>query len=252
MSIVTIATDYSTEDGYVGSLKGLIKSLAPLADIVDITHDLKSIFKTALVLTRYFAAFPANTVHLVIIDPTVGTARRAIAGKCRDRFFVGPDNGIFTYVISASNDLELIEISPDELPDNTISATFHGRDIFAPAAAMIAGGASLDALGIPISDPILLTIPEPIIEPDRIIGEIIDVDSFGNLIINIPKRNLGTKPKVIFKGAKIPFAQTFADVERGHPLAYIGSLGYLELAINLGSAVDYFATAAGAKVTVSK
>ncbi len=252
MAIVTIATDYGTADGYAAAVKGVIKSVAPRAEIVDVTHELSSLFKTALVLSRYYGDFPPGTVHLVVIDPTVGTARRAIAGRAHRHYFVGPDNGIFSRVAGETDKSEWVEIDPAVMPRRSVSPTFHGRDIFAPAAARLAEGSHLGSLGRPILNPMRLLIPEPRVESGNIFGEIIDIDSFGNLIINILGTALGSGPRVVFNGTEIAFVRTFADVDRGKPLAYIGSLGYLEIAINMGRAAEFFGATIGSKVTVIK
>jgi hypothetical protein len=250
MAIITLATDYGTEDGYAAAVKGVLKTLSPQAEIIDITHGLSSILKTSLVLSRYYLEFPPGTVHLVVIDPTVGSSRRAIAGQSGGRYFVGPDNGIFTNIIENAPQSDWIEIKPDGFPPRPISPTFHGRDIFAPAAASLANEAALDTLGRPIKDPVCFSIPRPAGEPGRITGEIIDIDSFGNLIINIPGDGLGSRPKVVISGTEIAFAMTYADVAQGSPLAYIGSLGFLEIAINMGRAAEFFGATVGSKVVV--
>ena len=250
MAIITLASDYGTQDGYPAAVKGVLKTLSPQSEIMDITHRLSSISKTALVLLRYYLEFSLGTVHLVVIDPTVGSSRRAMAGQSGGRFFVGPDNGIFTKITDEAPNSEWVEIDPANLPSRPISPTFHGRDIFAPAAALLANGVDLVTLGRPIKDPVRLSIPRPSREPGKIVGEIIDIDSFGNLIINIPGNDLGSRPKVVLERNEIAFARSFAEVDRGSPLAYIGSLGYLEIAVNMGRASEYFVVTVGSKVVV--
>jgi hypothetical protein len=250
MAIITFASDYGTADGYAAEVKGVIKTVSPESEIIDITHELTSIFKTAIVLSRYYDDFPAGTIHLVVIDPTVGTSRRALAGRIRDRYFVGPDNGIVT-LIAGNGASEWIEIDAAKISSWPISPTFHGRDIFAPAAAMLANGIPLASLGNSAENPKLVSIPKPIMENDSIIGEIIDIDTFGNLIINIRGGELGSQPKIVFEGSELPFARTFADVAPGRPLAYIGSLDYLEIAVNMGRAAELFGASIGSKVMAS-
>jgi S-adenosylmethionine hydrolase len=251
MAIVTLATDYGTVDGYAAALKGVIKRIAPEAEIIDVTHELDSIHKAAFAMKRYHAEYPQGTIHLMVIDPTVGTSRRALAGKASGRYYVGPDNGIFTFVIKEDMDFQWHQIDPEISQVRQVSRTFHGRDIFAPAAALLASGRELISLGREISDPVTFSIPEPVCDKREISGEIIDIDTFGNLIINIPCRVLGSvAPTVVLKAERIPFAATFADVPIGRPVAYAGSTGYIEIALNMGRAANFFGVAVGAKVIV--
>ena len=249
MSIITIATDFGNSDGYTAALIGVIKTIAPKSEIVIVANELESIAKASFSLTRYYAEYPASTIHLVIVDPTVGSSRRAIAGTDGKYFFVGPDNGVFSYLINNDTKIKWFEINPLKLPAREISSTFHGRDIFAPAAAFLADGNPIDSLGQPISEPVLLSITQPVYQSGEIIGDIIDVDSFGNLILNIPGVKLGKSPRIIVKNETIPFVKTFSDIPEGQPLAYIGSMGLLELAINRGRADEYFK--AGSRIIVT-
>lgn len=250
MSIITIATDYGSFDGFTAAIKGVIKSLAPKAETIDVTDNLSTVLKGSLVLTRYCDLYPAGTVHLVIVDPTVGTARRALAGTDGKHFFVGPDNGVFSHVIAANPNLTWYEIEPALLPAREISNTFHGRDIFAPAAALVSIKTDLIRIGHPIDSPQVLDLPVPREKGGEIIGEVIDIDSFGNLIINILGESLEGKPKVMVGEKHIPMGKTFSDVEQGKPVAYIGGFGYLEIAVNLGRADTFFGAKVGSKVKV--
>jgi S-adenosyl-L-methionine hydrolase (adenosine-forming) len=251
MSIITIATDFGTADGYTAALAGVVKSIAPNSEIISVTDHLTSIIKTSLVITRYCFLYPRGTIHLVIVDPTVGTVRRPLVGTNGKYFFVGPDNGIFTRIILVNADMMWYEIDCTKLPAQEKSNTFHGRDIFAPAAALLSSGITPDELGRRISNPITLDLPVPVQRGNDIFGEIIDVDSFGNLIINIPGNMLKTSSKITISNMIIPLGKTFADVEPGKPIAYIGSLGFLEIAINMGRAEKCLNIDVGSKIKVT-
>lgn len=252
MSIITISTDYKTADGYSAVIKGVIKSLAPEVELIDVTNDLSTILKTSLVLSRYYLFYPPGTVHLVIIDPTVGSSRRVLAGSDGKQFFVGSDNGIFTQVIQSNPRSQWYSIDISRLPHKEkMSSTFHGRDIFAPAAALLSLGTDPDELGTLIADPVLVEIPEPSIKQNIISGEIIDIDTFGNLIINISGKILKEIATVSIKRENMPLKKTFSDVAARFPVAYIGSLGFLEIAINQGNAAEYFNAVIGDKVEVT-
>ncbi|MEE9553042.1 MAG: SAM-dependent chlorinase/fluorinase [candidate division Zixibacteria bacterium] len=251
MSIVTIATDFGTADGYVAAVKGVIKSIAPDSELIDVTHDLDSIVKSSLVIIRYYSLYPTGTVHLMVVDPTVGSDRKALIGHDGNYYYVGPDNGIFSRIIAACPDLRWWIIDQTKVKQGEISATFHGRDIFAPAAAMIAKGISPDKIGKRIKNPISLELPEPKSIENGIEGEIIDIDKFGNLIANISGEMI-RGDVTIFPGEKesLSLVKTYSDVPQGKPLAYIGSLGYLEIGVNSGRADNYFRASIGDKVRV--
>ncbi len=252
MGLITIATDFGSADGYAATIKGVVKSIAPDAELIDVTDDLSGILKASIVLFRYYSHFPAKTVHLIVVDPTVGSRRRALIGSDGRYFFAGPDNGLFSRVLDDKPDSKWWSIDVKKLPSREISPTFHGRDIFAPAAALMASGRSPDELGEPVDDPFLLEIPRPQIEGNTIAGEIIDIDKFGNLITNIKRDMLAGKPSILLEeNDEIPFVESFSEVPKGTPLAYTGSLGFLEIAVNSGRADSYFGIKRGFKVKVT-
>lgn len=172
MSIITLATDYGNTDGYTAAVIGVIKSLAPQSDIIQVSDSLESITKATFSLMRYYSQYPAGTVHMTIVDPTVGTSRRALAGTDGTYYFVGPDNGIFSRLIRNCRDLKWYEIIPAKLPPREISATFHGRDIFAPTAALISNGIPIEKIGMEINNPVFLRLPEPEISLGKITGRL--------------------------------------------------------------------------------
>lgn len=250
MAMITIATDFGTADGYTGAVKGVIKSLAPNCEIVDITNELTSVPKAAIALYRYCACFPVGTIHLIIVDPTVGAGRRALAGSDGRYYYVGPDNGVFSMLSWNSRSVDWYNIREDKLPAGEISATFHGRDIFGPAAAMISIGHQPAEFGDKINDPVMIEIPKVQKSGDLIVGEIIDIDSFGNLIANIQGGMFSGNDKVKLEGQEVPLGRTFADAPPGYPIAYVGSLGFLEIGVNQGRADTHFKALVGSKVRV--
>lgn len=252
MGIITIATDFGPIDGYTATMKGVIKTLAPKAEIIDVTDDLSGILKASLVLMRYYSYYPPGTVHLVIIDPDVGSERKALIGQADDFYFAGPDNGIFSRVITEKPDSKWWSIDISSLPGGATSATFHGRDIFAPAAALLSINRDPDVLGKRIKRPLTLEIPQLVDRRNVIEGEIIDIDNFGNLITNISSDILQQRMMITLANREsIPFVRTFSEVPPRSPLAYIGSLGYLEIAVNLGRADVCLDIGIGGKVRVT-
>ncbi len=252
MGIITIATDFGPIDGYTATMKGVIKTIAPESEIIDVTDDLTGILKASLVLMRYYSYYPAGTVHLVIVDPTVGSVRKALIGRADDHYFVGPDNGVFSRVIAEKPASKWWSIDISSLPYQAMSSTFHGRDIFAPAAALLSVNRDPDALGKGIKRPLTLEIPRPVDRHNVVEGEIIDIDNFGNLITNINSDMLQQRTMITLADREpIPFVKTFSEVPPQSPLAYIGSIGYLEIAINLGRADSHFDIGIGGKVVVT-
>jgi S-adenosyl-L-methionine hydrolase (adenosine-forming) len=229
----TILTDFGTRDGYVAAMKGIIASIAPAAIIDDATHDIPQgdILAAAFALRRYWRHYPKQTVHLVVVDPGVGTERGAIAMEADGRYFVGPDNGVFTF-IPADHVVEL------EVPAQS-SHTFHGRDVFAPAAARLLAGSKLSELGKETFVRVALEIPQPHAGS----GEVIAVDRFGNVITNL------TSPgDVTINGEVIRLRKTYGDVDVGQLLALINSDGLLEIAVRNGSAAETLGVSRGALV----
>lgn len=186
-AVITLTTDFGLDDPFVGIMKGVILNLAPSVRIIDITHGIEpqNILQAALALESAHAYFPKNTVHLVVVDPGVGSERRPIAVKTKSATFVGPDNGVLTPVIETSS--RVYELTDTKFFLDSQSSTFHGRDVFAPASAWIAMGIPLSQMGRKINNPRTLELPQPKIHESTITGEIIAIDRFGNLISNIPK-----------------------------------------------------------------
>lgn len=250
MALITLMTDYGTADHYVAVLKGVIRTLARNAEVIDVTHDVPAfnIQHAAFTLRQVWGWFPKGTIHLAVVDPGVGTARRLLAGQYDDRYVVAPDNGLITFVHRdrKCQSLHLIENPRYRLP--VVSTTFHGRDILAPAAAHLANGVKPRELGR-VADRIeLLSVPPRALASGQgLRGRILHADRFGNLISNIRVEQLSAprlhqRPwSVQVNGVAIgPIRATFSDVSTGEPVAYVGSGGTLEIAIREGSAVDRF------------
>ena len=243
--IVTLITDFGTVDGYVGEMKGVLLSAQPDVEIVDITHDIppQDVERARLTLARVWRRFPRGTIHVVVVDPGVGSSRDAIAVSSEDYYLVGPDNG----VLSASLLTPSARVVSLALPERA-SSTFHGRDVFAPAAAALARGELLETLGGEATNPIVRRTPEPTRRPDGAIeGEVIFVDRFGNAVTNLVGVRGGTVEVGRFS---IDVRRTYAEVDAGKPLALVGSTGLLEIAVRDGDAASTLGLARGSIVAL--
>lgn len=259
MTRVVLLTDFGTADGYAAAMAGVVAAAAPAAAIEHAAHDIApgDIVGAAVALSRYALRYPAGTVHLVVVDPGVGSERRAMAATIDGRHFVGPDNGVLSLILEGAERVRLVAVErvglgPDAAP------TFHGRDIFAPAAAHLARGESLEALGPPIYDPILLETPSPSRDGNGVRGQVIHVDRFGTLITNVPGAWVrGSEvpaecARVRINGVDVgPVRRTYADVAPGELLALIGSLDHLEVSVRNGSAAECVRAGRGATVELS-
>ena len=246
--IITLLTDFGEADSYVAEMKATVLRSVPDVRFVDVTHSVApgDILAAQYLLDRSWSRFPPGSIHLVVVDPGVGTERRAIAGRNTAHWFVAPDNGLLTPVLRGASVVAL-PVSDDAAP------TFHGRDVFAPAAAKIASGVPLEELGDPISDPVILSLPSPTAEGDCVAGAVVYVDRFGTLITNIAAEHVDSGDRVEVDGADVgEVRRTFYDVESGEPVALTGSGGTLEVAVRDGSAVMSFGAHVGSKVTVQK
>ena len=243
--LVTLLTDFGTADGYVAEMKGVLLAQAPEAQLVDAAHDVppQDVESARLALARYWRRYPEGTVHLAVVDPGVGSERRALAVASHGRLLVGPDNGVLSpaLLLPGARAVSL------PVPTN-VSATFHGRDVFAPAAARLAGGVSLEALGEPCHDPVVRRTPEAHRLADGAVrGEVIAVDRFGNLITNLIARRGATFE---LAGRRIPLARTYADAVPGALVALTGSSGLVEIAQRDGHAARELGLVRGASVVM--
>jgi S-adenosyl-L-methionine hydrolase (adenosine-forming) len=240
VSRITLLTDFGTADGYVGAMKGAIAELAPDVVVDDIAHDVApgDVAAAAWALSRYWRLYPAGTVHVVVVDPGVGSGRRAIAAEAEGRLLVAPDNGVLSLVlrVAAANVVALEAVSYFREP---VSRTFHGRDVFAPVAAHLAVGVPLGRLGPAIGNPTRLVFPDPTRTRDGAEGAVIHVDRFGNLITNVPEAWCGPGALVWVGGRTAgEVRRTYADVASGELVALIGSAGLLEVSVRDGSAAS--------------
>lgn len=255
--IITLLTDFGLQDGYVAAMKGVILNIAPQARLVDISHLIppQDIRWGAYVLKSCYADFPTGAIHVAVVDPGVGTDRHAVAVRTSRHIFVGPDNGILSFVFEEEPCAETRLLENRRLFRPTISATFHGRDIFASVAAHLASGTPFDALGPP-GNPLVCPWVRPLILPDFLEGEVLGADRFGNIVTNIQKQHLNDfvqgKPFNIFlENRDIPvFTFTYAQVPPGGALALVGSSDHLEISINQGNAADVYGARSGQKVRV--
>ncbi len=241
--LVTLLTDFGTADGYVGELKGVLCTASPGVHIVDISHDVapQDIDGARLAVARYWRRFPAGTVHLIVVDPGVGSARAALAVESDGRFLVGPDNGVLSPALF-SLDARAVALP---VPPSA-SATFHGRDVFAPAAARLVSGTPLVELGDPWHDPVRRRTPEPRRRADGVIeGEVLTLDRFGNAITNLYPRGGGS---VEVASVMLSVVRTYAEIPAGSQAGVIGSSGLLEIAVRSGSAAHVLSLVRGATV----
>ena len=252
--IVTLTTDFGTRDSYVAQLKGVL--LAGCADVRvhDLTHEIGAhdIVEGALFLAGAVPAFPPGTVHLAVVDPGVGSDRRAITVEVAGQFVVCPDNGLLTLLARSHPVGAAHELTNPELRREPASATFEGRDVFAPAAAYLACGGALADLGPPATDFVQLELPEPVAGDDGVRGEVLHVDRFGNAITNIPASMLTRLDdiRVHAAGRDVALLHTYADAGVGEVLALVGSSGYVEVAVREGSAADALGLGRGDAVRV--
>ncbi len=261
MRIITLTTDFGLKDPYVGVMKGVIYSINPRVNIIDITHQIDhgDILEAAFILKEIYRFFPKGTIHVAVVDPGVGGKRRSILVKTEDYFFVGPDNGIFWPIIEGEKDPLIINLTNKKYFLSEVSSTFHGRDIFAPVSAYLSKGEDPEKMGDVIRDPVRLRIEKPSVEKDRIIGKVLRVDHFGNLITNISREDIVRKfgerldLKVKISDVEIQnLSRTYSDVPKGKLLALIGSFNFLEISVNMGNASEKLKKGKGEKVEVTE
>ena len=255
--VITLTTDFGTQDHYVSAMKAVMLGIAPKARLIDVSHDIpaQDIMAGAWVVRNSAFLFPPETVHLVVVDPGVGTDRHPIVLKIEDQYFVGPDNGIFSLLYDEFK-YKAYKLNNQKYWRKERSRTFHGRDIFAPVAAHISSGVELKELGDPIKDLVTYHWATPIGDKDGLQGWVIHIDRFGNLITNISESLLeetaGRRKVKIYVGNTIidHLVNTFGDVEPGEPVAFVGSSGMLEVGINKGNAAKMLSVDKGAQISL--
>jgi len=272
-TFVALLSDFGTRDVYAGVMKAVVARIAPAARLIDLTHEIPpgDVRQAAFRLWQVFPHMPPGTIFLAVVDPGVGTVRRPLAIQAKGFSCVGPDNGIFTYLLAGRTDVRSVVISAVS-PSST---TFHGRDIFAPAAGMLAAGTPLERIGVEAAD--LTAIPWPLLSGESasrsVHGEALFADRFGNIVTSIGRLTRlddairfepwvpgGSAPLVLplaglrvllGRGGEAPVVRTYGEVPVGSSLAYIGSDGLLEIAVNRGSAEGSLGLAAGSHISLS-
>ncbi len=270
--LIALITDFGTQDPYVGIMKGVLARIAPAARWVDLTHAIPpgDVARAAFVIWQSRPFFPPGTVFLVVVDPGVGTARRPLILECCGQRFIGPDNGVFTYLIH-QHPWRAYELRHPAFRLPQVSTTFHGRDIFAPAAAYAALDVPGEAFGPPIATPVRLPIPPCEVDLDQgeVRGQVLHADRFGNLLTSLGRWQpdpqgwrltpwLGQGPEVrltpvavrLPTGQRLPLVRTFGDLPPGEAGALVGSTGLLEIVVNGGSAAQRLGLSPGTSVTV--
>ncbi len=245
MPIITLLTDFGDRDAYVAEVKAVLLSRVPGATLVDINHQVSpgNLRTGQYFLSRAWPRFPMGTVHLVVVDPGVGTPRRALAAEAGGHAFVAPDNGLLS-VLPHDARVVSLPVLRDAAP------TFHARDVFAPAAARLASGARIEDLGPGVTAPVQDPFPTPRVDGGTLVGEVVHVDRFGNLVSNIPCDPVGRTSVITVAGEVVGnLRRTFGDVTQGRLLAYCGSGGTVEIAVRDGSATEQVGAGVGALVT---
>jgi S-adenosylmethionine hydrolase len=252
--LICLLTDFGLRDGYAGVMKGVIAGLAPDVKVIDLSHDVSAhqVRAAAFLLGASYRFFPAGSIHVVVVDPGVGSSRRGLVVEWEGQFFVGPDNGVLSPVL----DGHCFSLTRPEFWLSEVSSTFHGRDVFSPVAAHLALGIPIENLGDPVSDPVRLETPVALPRSDGWHGEIVYADRFGNLVTNIPAN--AVEPlrddfslEVILEGGTVwPVRRTYSDVPPGELCAVVGGYGFLELSMNCGEASKVTSFREGSRVVL--
>lgn len=265
MQCLTLLTDFGTSDEYAGVMKGVILSINPDAAIIDLTHhiDPQDIEQAAYIIDAAYRFFPEKTVHVVVVDPGVGGDRKIIAARSGSFFFIAPDNGVLTLIMEQAGFDEIVKVENPGYFLDKISLTFHGRDIFAPVSAHVSAGLDINKLGKPLKQEELVRIKlqKPFLSAqEELTGKIIASDRFGNLMTNIRPDDFENFLKTDSDNIKISIgrhrmtglARSYDSTAPQHPLAIVGSRGFIEIAVNQGNAMEYFGVEKGDGVRIIK
>lgn len=262
MGLITLLTDFGNQDSFVASMKGVVLTINPQASIVDLSHHVPphSVEEAAYLLKSCYRYFPEGTVHVAVVDPGVGSARRPLLVTTARYYFIGPDNGLFSQILKDEDEVEVREIQNRQYRLESVGHTFDGRDLFAPSAAWLAKGTPPSSFGQIIHDPVMLSIVQPSRQGNRLVGRIEHVDRFGNLISNLTLQHLEDVHSVtkhrqlsvriggqIIEGLVVNYSEGMAD----QPSALINSDGRLEIFVKEASASDLLKVGKGAPVEVS-
>lgn len=249
--LITLLTDFGLRDPFVGVMRGVIATIAPEVRVVDLTHAIpaQDVAQGAFWLARSFAYFPAGTVHVAVVDPGVGSARRPLVVRSAGHLFVGPDNGLLAPLLAAPGAVARRLDERWGLP--ALSRTFHGRDLFAPAAARLsAGSLGFEQVGALVTDPHPARGVAPVVSPGGVDGHVVVVDHFGNLITDLSQEHLSPGCSVQIAGRQLPVRGTYAEASPGEPLALVGSFGTIEIAVRDGDAARTLGVGAGEPVAL--
>jgi S-adenosyl-L-methionine hydrolase (adenosine-forming) len=260
--IITLLTDFGSQDYFVGAMKGAILSVNPTAQIVDLTHEIppQDIEVAAFNLLAVYKDFPAGTIHIAVVDPGVGSTRKPILIQCGEQFFVGPDNGIFSWICEREGSGRAIHLTNEEFFRHPLSTTFHGRDIFAPVAAALSTGVAMTAFGEKLSEYVSLDPLLPAIASDgTVTGRVIHIDRFGNCITNLTREHFSADQaasgaKLVINGREVTsFRQSFSEgaVDADDLFCLAGSAGFLEIAARNSSAATILRAERGQSVVVT-
>jgi len=258
--IITLLTDFGTQDGYVWAMKGVILGINPEARIVDIGHQVErhDLFQAALVLRNTCRYFPPGSVHVVVVDPGVGGSRKPLVVETANFFLVGPDNGVLSPVLEEFPPIKMVAIENKQYILSHVSDTFHGRDVFAPAAAHCSLGLPVEKFGPQMKTYRRMELPHPRVLTDGLCGQVIAVDRFGNLITNISRRGLdrhvgSSSLHIRLGGTTISkISRSYQEAPQGSPLAIMGSWDLLEIAVNGGDARSVLEAGRGSEVVVKR
>ena len=257
--VITLTTDYGLEDHFVGVIKGVILNVNPEVQLVDLSHNVNSfdVLDGALTVGLNYNFFPRGSIHLVVVDPGVGSARRAIVAQTADHWFVAPDNGVLSVVYDREPSIQIREITTESYWLQPVSSTFHGRDIFAPVAAWLSRGAPAEEFGRLIDNAVRITRPRPRRVNNRVLAAVMRVDRFGNLLTPVTPQDLpelaakDPRFKLVINGREVTeLVRSFAEGSSRQPFAYWGSSGFLEIAVNRGSAASMLGASRGTTLEV--
>ncbi|HEY3130170.1 MAG TPA: SAM-dependent chlorinase/fluorinase [Acidobacteriota bacterium] len=255
--VISLISDFGLREYFVGAMKGAILSVNPDLDIIDISHQVSShdILEAAFTLRCAYEAFPPRTIHLVVVDPGVGSKRRPLIVATENYYFVGPDNGVFSLIYESESVGRVISITAEHYFRRPVSQTFHGRDVFGPVAAWLSRGIEIAKFGEEIKDYVRLTPPKLKKTADRVVqGMVLHIDKFGNLITNIAATELekiGNPGKFSVGGKEVPrVVNNYAEANPGEPFAVIGSAGFYEIGVQKNSAAKLMQVQRGAEVLV--
>ena len=260
--IITLTTDFGLNDHFVGTIKGVILNISPELEIVDISHSVQAfdVLDGALTIAQAYSYFPSGTVHLVVVDPGVGTARRPILVTSDRHHFVAPDNGVLSMVYAREERLHIRHVTAEHYSLQPISNTFHARDIFAPVAAWLAKGVDSEKFGDEITDFVRFNPPKPkSVNGNTLRGVILKVDRFGNLVTNITPQDapmlFASRTRAVQVGGRqardYEILPNYSEGSPGEVFGILGSMGYLEIAANRGSAAKIVGSGKGSEVTIS-